>query len=147
MSPERASAAGPTSIPERAEDSRQATIVVTGDVTIDWNLARTKAKGTEGTYWSSGSSTRAYWQRGGAALLADLITAAASGNVRQWEVRQTGAPTQPICPEDLPYHHSYAVWSNRAASGEPPVWRVVEFLGSNRAGPSRVSVTIPLTTA
>lgn len=107
--------------------------VVTGDLTIDWNLARSRREKGNGSAWNADDSTRAYWQRGGAALLADLITAVARENVEAgrsaWNVRGIGAPTENVCPEDLPYHHSYAIWSNRAPQDETPIWRVEEFLG------------------
>ena len=44
-------------------------VVVTGDVTFDWNLAHSE-RGDQGEGgWTAESSTRACWQRGGAALL------------------------------------------------------------------------------
>ncbi len=46
--------------------------VVTGDVTMDWNIAHQHLEG-DGMAWNSQNWTHAYWQRGGAALLADLI--------------------------------------------------------------------------
>src|SRR5438552_12605183 len=114
-------------------DTRPRIAVVTGDLTIDWNLARTRRHKSEGGAWSADNSMRAYWQRGGAALLADVISGVAQDlgptGEPPWEVRQMAAPTDAVCPEDLPYHHSYAIWSNRAGPKDPPVWRVEEFLG------------------
>ena len=53
-------------------------VVVTGDVTMDWNLARTRRDDEGRLAWTGEDCTCAYWQRGGAALLADLIDAVAS---------------------------------------------------------------------
>lgn len=50
-------------------------VIVTGDVTMDWNLARTRRSDGGGAAWSADDCTRAYWQPGGAALLADLVEA------------------------------------------------------------------------
>ena len=51
------------------------TVVVSGDITIDWHLARRAPRGTEGT-WHPDLRARLGRQRGGAALLADLVKAA-----------------------------------------------------------------------
>lgn len=119
-------------------------VVVTGDVTIDWNLARTRSSTSGAAVWTAADCTRAYWQRGGAALLADVIEAVAE-RLRQegqadYAVRQTGAPQagEPICPDDPRYHHSYASWSlfeygvKPPFHAEKPAWRVEEFLGLDR---------------
>src|SRR5436309_1626200 len=53
------------------------TVVVTGDVTMDWNLARKRRSNVGAVAWNSDGCTRAYWLSGGAALLADLIEAIA----------------------------------------------------------------------
>jgi len=103
-------------------------VVVTGDVTMDWNLARfQRARGDVVLrMWWSDDRTRACWQRGGAALLADLISVAAkqSGHL----VRQMDAPLEPVHPDDDRFHHAYALWDQfKGAKGQ--AWRVKEFLG------------------
>jgi hypothetical protein len=124
-------------------------VVVTGDVTMDWNLARTKRAESGGSVWFAGDRTRACWQPGGAALLADLITAV-TGSLRQsgradYQVHQMAAPKQPVHPGDEQYHHAYATWSlhmygkRTAAEKDRRAWRVEEFLGLDRnaaEGPS-----------
>lgn len=118
-------------------------VVVTGDVTMDWNLARTRRSDSGGAAWNADDCTRAYWQRGGAALLADLIEAVAS-EMRQsgqsdFNVRQMRAPRKPVNTEDRQYHHSYAMWSpfkcglRAPLDKEKPSWRVDEFLGLDPA--------------
>ena len=115
-------------------DAQQATkeIVVTGDVTFDWNLARTRGSPADGAGWSTDDCTRACQQRGGAALLADLIQAVAddlrSTGGQACNLRQTGAPREPVRADDGRFHHSYAMWSTYR-QGEKPAWRVAEFLG------------------
>ena len=114
-------------------DSRHA-VVVTGDVSIDWNLARTRGSEGGGAAWNADDCTRAYWQRGGAALLADLIDAVARdagrGGQAKCEVRQVGAPVEPVHPGDRRCHHSYALWSlfkygvKSPLDKEKPAWRV-----------------------
>ncbi len=119
------------------------TVLVTGDVTIDWNLARTRRADGGGAFWNADDCTRAHWQRGGAALLADLIQAVAVELRRtgqaDFTVRQMAAPRDAVVPGDDRYHHSYAMWSLFKYSTQPPLdtekpaWRVEEFLGLDRS--------------
>jgi hypothetical protein len=112
-------------------------VVVTGDATMDWNLARTRRSRGDTSAWGFDDCTRACWQRGGAALLADLIEAVAD-SLRQsgqanFVLRQMAAPREPVHPGDDRYRHSYAMWSpfksDERSPDEPPAWRVEEFLG------------------
>ncbi len=41
-------------------------IIVTGDITMDWNLARTRRSKSEQSFWSANDTTSTFWQRGGA---------------------------------------------------------------------------------
>jgi RyR domain len=122
----------------------QKVIVVTGDVTMDWNLAHTRRSDGGGAAWNADDCTRAYWQRGGAALLADLIEAVA-GELKQqgkadYALREMGAPRDQALPGDPRFHHSYAMWSlfdydlktARDRNRPPQAWRVQEFLGLDR---------------
>jgi len=114
------------------------TIIVTGDVTMDWNLARAHRSKSDASFWNAEDTTSATWQRGGSALLADLVEAIASDLQRngepQFSVHQTSAPRQSVQvqPDDKQYHHSYAMWSPIKYENKP-AWRVEEFLGLNRA--------------
>ncbi|MFY9554781.1 MAG: ATP-binding protein, partial [Blastocatellia bacterium] len=121
----------------------QKVIVVTGDVTMDWNLARTRhAEG--GAAWNVKDCTRAYWQRGGAALLADLIEAVTEelrrDGTASYSLREMGAPHDKALPGDPRFHHSYAMWSlfdydatSREKNKPAGAWRASEFLGLDRA--------------
>ena len=64
--------------------------VVSGDFTLDWNLARNPGVEAQKGLWEPEVCTRLRWQRGGAGLLADLIEAVAA-QIRDkaaYEVRQ-----------------------------------------------------------
>ena len=114
-------------------------VVVTGDATMDWHLARTRRSALTRPAWAFDDCTRACWQRGGAALLADLILSVGEALQQDQKLRltlhQTGAPQQPIRPSDDEYRHSYAMWSlhpHDQSPNKPDVWRVEEFLGHDR---------------
>jgi len=112
------------------------TVVITGDVTMDWHVARGEHAKDRAPVWNPSAWTRACWQRGGAALLADLIEAVAE-ELRQdgqggYSIRQTGAPRDSVCPRDDQYHHSYALWS-LFSDAKKQVWRVEEFLGLDQS--------------
>jgi hypothetical protein len=61
-------------------------ILVTGDVTIDWNLARSRRSRSGPSVWSADDTIRAYWQRGGAALLAGEVYRAVDGPILEREL-------------------------------------------------------------
>lgn len=73
--------------------------IVTGDVTMDWNLARTQRARDGAANWTREDCTRACWQRGGAAMLADLIETVAADLSQTgkdaWEIRQPTSPNDP----------------------------------------------------
>jgi len=125
-------------------DNPHRIVVVTGDVTMDWNLARTRRSDSGGAAWNADDCTRAYWQRGGAALLADLMEGVADQlrieGKGDYSLRETNAPRDLALPGDPRYHHSYAMWSlfdynqksSRDKNKPPKSWRVTEFLGLDR---------------
>jgi hypothetical protein len=53
-------------------------VIVAGDVTLDWNLARTRKLVDSGIAWNATDRTEMYSQPGGAALMAGLIGEVAS---------------------------------------------------------------------
>jgi hypothetical protein len=113
--------------------SRALNVIVSGDVTMDWNLAREPL----GADAARLVDTRASWQRGGAALLADLIEGIAAGLspalAAPISVHAVAAPTAPIPPGDDSLNHSYSVWApfvrDAKADGSMRTWRVESFLG------------------
>jgi hypothetical protein len=114
------------------------TIVVTGDVTMDWNLARSRRSRGDQAFWQSDDTTCAYWQRGGSALLADLVQTVAAdlrqSGAGEFAVYQTAAPgnSSRVEPGNDQYHHSFAIWAP-FKFGDKPAWRVEEFMGLDRA--------------
>jgi len=122
------------------------TVVVSGDFTLDWNLARSPGLEAQIGVWEPAVCSRLRWQRGGAALLADLIEGIA-GQMRERTVFRICQPDTPrrigppedahIGPEDTRYHHSYATWmpfpfAAEGSEKEDDAWRVAEFLGISR---------------
>ncbi len=115
--------------------SHARTVVVAGDITLDWNLARDKPAGGA----EIDAASRMYWQRGGVGMLADLVAAVADqpGEGEPWTVRQQANPggadgTAPS-PEDERFRHSFAAWKpfpySAKETGKETAWRVSEFLG------------------
>jgi len=110
-------------------------IFVTGDVNIDWNLARIHR--TKGVIqrWGHDDCTRATNQPGGAALLGNLIDAVVreleGKNLSDFALVQPKNLDTPVEPIDSRFHHSYAIWS-LYANGVQKAWRVEEYLGLDR---------------
>ncbi len=109
-------------------------VTVTGDVTIDWNIARKRKTDSASLDWNPEDVTKACYQYGGADILAELMSALAHeiGNV---DVRKITLPKAKITPYDVRFAHSYAMWApfKKDAQSEKKVWRVQEFLGLNPA--------------
>ena len=110
-------------------ERRQRTVVVSGDVTIDWNLARAAAGDAQG---GPAGQTTLSSQPGGALLLAELLEAIFGGSGTQ--VMSPTVLPDTLHPGDPRYHHRYAVWDQFSKGA----WRVDEFLGIERAS-SRVA--------
>ncbi|HVM72678.1 MAG TPA: RyR domain-containing protein [Anaerolineales bacterium] len=128
-----------------SKNENEQIVIVTGDIAMDWNLARTRRTRNDATYWSAEDITNTTWQRGGAALLADLVEAIArhlqKSEAPGFSIRQTGTPrdSSQVQAENTQFHHSYAMWSLCKYGIQPPqdrekeAWRVEEFLGLNPA--------------
>jgi hypothetical protein len=102
-------------------------IIVDGDVTMDWNLAELSRPNGRMLRWSSELRSRMCWQRGGAALLEDLLSSVLETDRRSVRARET--PREPVCHGDPAYHHAYAIWHR----DEDDAWRVHHFLGVDPA--------------
>jgi hypothetical protein len=119
--------------------SAQAThhVVVAGDVTVDWNLARSGEQSAY-AYWSSGRQTKASRQAGGAALLGAVVERMVRDcflpGVKVWhpgvDPNYQGRPGEDCCA-------SFSVWAKFPKTdrqGEPrAIWRVEEYLGADPA--------------
>jgi RyR domain len=114
-------------------------IVVAGDVTIDWNIARREDYQGSGVVWNAEDSISTSPKAGGAALLADLIDAVAQrinaeNSLGHFKVEGI-VRVNKIRPDDTQYHHSYAIWSPHKYDESSPehndlrVWRVKNYLG------------------
>jgi len=55
------------------KESETRLVVVAGDVTLDWNLARNGQTRRSTSIWNPNDKVDIHWQRGGASLLADLL--------------------------------------------------------------------------
>jgi hypothetical protein len=114
-------------------------VVVSGDITVDWNLARSGEHGIH-AYWSSGRQTKASWQPGGAALLGSLVERLVedcfAGQVKVWRPRidpnNLGRPGEGYCA-------SFSLWSEHLRTTKKDekakVWRVEQYLGADPAEP------------
>ena len=101
-------------------------VVVDGDVTVDWNLAR----GLGGDEAVGRDGIRSYHQAGGAALLAELVARVAGRSGQVIEVARPPAPDG-TSPDDPRVHHSWALWSRGTQGGTG--WWVERILGVTRA--------------
>ncbi|OGN72213.1 MAG: hypothetical protein A2X25_00695 [Chloroflexi bacterium GWB2_49_20] len=126
------------------KDSKNRLVVVTGDVTMDWNLARTGQAKRGAPVWSPNDTVDICWHRGGSALLADLLEAISADLLNEKSI--TGSIRQPAIPKvsaeaipgDPKFHQSFAIWSEKKYAEKPPLdreraWRMDEFLGMRRA--------------
>jgi len=125
-----------------SEKNNTKIVVITGDVTIDWNIARVQRADVIMHVWNAENLTTAFCHRGGVAMLSDLIKSIAR-NLNQTKqtditVRQISTPRSLINPCNNHFHHSYAIWSpfkldERESGKGEKVWRVQEFLGLCKA--------------
>jgi hypothetical protein len=110
-------------------------VLVTGDLTVDWNIARNRDSVATGAVWNQDDYTRACMQPGGAALLGDLIEGIAnqiqSGQGNIITVCKDKQLDKSIPPCDQRYHHSYSLWSS-FKNKDTASWRVSEFIGMDR---------------
>ena len=119
-----------------SEQKSPFTVVVTGDVTMDWNIAHRSRALREPTEWTGQARSNMNWQFGSAALLADLIMA----------MKNERHPSVSVIPPDKSaeisvnlntpsYVRSYAIWdgyidkTTEETEGISLRWRVQRFLG------------------
>jgi len=109
---------------------------------MDWHIACAHHTAADARWSGVHGLTHTCWQRGGAALLADLIEAIGQHLQQQrglaYTVHQIAAPKQPVVPGDPRFHHTYSLWtafpySERASSSPSQVWRMAEWLGLERS--------------
>jgi hypothetical protein len=117
-------------------------VVVAGDVTIDWNLARTRRLLDGATSWNAEDRTETYGGLGGAAVLAGLVEEVGKTMPDEGFAVEVDGPRAfvgSLSPGDSRFNHSYALWSQqprRKGDRDRTIWRVQEFLGLDRAHPA-----------
>jgi hypothetical protein len=124
-------------------------VVVSGDVTLDWNFARAKGSQHGLLSWDVDASFDLHMRPGGSALLAELLGKMAEGFLtkfrghNRWRVVHADIAADATQQNEGSVHHSYAVWSLFKHDEKTPperqdcyVWRVKDFLGLKRANDS-----------
>src|ERR1035438_7814702 len=112
------------------------TVLVGGDITIDWRLARDLTSRDDVAAWDPQYHMQGYHEVGGSALLERLIHQSAGG--LHYAFVPPSPPEKSQVPGKPPYWHSYTVCSlcpqtDKDWDTEKPwVWRVKEFLGLDR---------------
>jgi hypothetical protein len=118
------------------------TVVIAGDIAVDWNLARPPSPHRSGATWYTDDSIRPYVQAGGAALVADLLDGIAQKLKENKELEYIISRVLidgQLSPTNAGYHHSFALWDlytydeNSEEAKDVQVWRVRKFLGLHRA--------------
>jgi hypothetical protein len=114
------------------------TVVVDGDVLIEWRLARSRAWHKSGALLDPGYYTRFYHEVIGAPLLADVIRRAAGG--QHLVLGPNVDSLEGYRPSEGPYWHYYLLCKQmRKRVGSRPddelVWRVEQKLGIDRPAP------------
>ncbi len=115
------------------------TVVVAGDITIDWNIARIRRTQAVPQGWNPDDLIVTSGRYGGASMIGDLL-AAVSDNLKQqgsgsFVIKQSDLSKDKITPDNRSLPHSYAMWEpfQKDDRSEQRVWRVREFLGLNQA--------------
>jgi hypothetical protein len=98
---------GAETAPEHeAETSRR--VAVVGDVTMDWNLTRTRKLLDGGTAWNAEDRTETYGGPGGAAVLARLVEEVGATLADEGLTVQVAGPPMlqgPLSSGDPRFHH------------------------------------------
>jgi len=130
--------------PKTRMSTQNKTVCVIGDTTLDCNIARLPALKTEAALWNDQDNASVTWERGGAALLTDVIRAVLAPSPTegqaQWSVCGPKTPEEAQINDQAPFSRSYTVWTpHRGFNGEKDVkkakekvWRVERFLGLSR---------------
>jgi len=121
-----------------ASEKSPKVVAVAGDVTLDWNIARTPGHEQREVVWSAEDTVRVGCQPGGAALLTQLASEIA-GRLGGWEIHdETQVPDDPI-PGAAGYNHAFANWflfEDGSPGKKSGAWRVESHLGLDRVAPA-----------
>ncbi|MCJ7531869.1 MAG: hypothetical protein MUO64_12665 [Anaerolineales bacterium] len=118
----------------KPQTTKSKTVVVTGDLTIDWNLLFFQSTRDTTSLWAASNVARACSQPGGVAMLAALIETITTklNPDTPIKVYSFQPSKEAIHPEDKRFNQSYAIWS-LFGDKEPKAWRVSQFLGIDPA--------------
>lgn len=112
------------------------TVVVSGDISLDWNLARRRRSKVTLTGWSAEDHVHTCFQPGGSLLTSALVRRISAllgeGSQAGWQVLSQEEPPLPCNPGNPHFRHSYAAWKEFPRSSQDSknkAWRVEEFLG------------------
>jgi hypothetical protein len=117
-----------------APPSARKTIVVAGDCTIDWYLARVHTSERAGALGDPLFETAVFRQPGGALLLGRLIKEIGRNLKAKYLVLANDLPEEES-PRLGGYWHSFTICAEFAAKhqvGQKTAWRIDEFLGSSQ---------------
>jgi hypothetical protein len=108
-------------------------VVVTGDIVMDHNLAITPRGKGSGQHGEESGTARLSVEPGGAALLAALVSAAATDLAGRGgppiTVRSVGSPREALSTGDDFYHQSFGLWSQFKRRDGGAAWRIDRPLG------------------
>jgi hypothetical protein len=110
------------------------TIIITGDVTIDWNLIFFQSAHDLTSLWNVHNTARACPQPGGVAMLSALIQAVCARlpDTFSTQIYSPRIPLAAISTDDKRLNHSYVIWELQGDK-EKKGWRVSQFLGTDAA--------------
>ncbi|MCB2210388.1 ATPase [bacterium] len=109
-----------------AEQKAQRSVVISGDVTLDWHIVNRSHDSSPTPGWNPTLWTRACSQIGGAGMLANLVETITRTDpeLGAFTIIKPSIPTSEMHPCLPACHHSYALWSEYKG-----IWRVEQFLG------------------
>jgi hypothetical protein len=112
----------------------QKRIVVSGDVTVDWNLIFFQSARDTTALWNANNIARACPQPGGVVMLSKLIESLCDrlASTISTRVYSLQVSEESLYTLDKYFNHSYTLWGLMGEK-EPKAWRVSQFLGVDTA--------------
>ena len=123
-----------------SESSRSCRVLVAGDITINWNIARLGREEEKGFVWDLRQEAEIYGEVGGARHL-DALIRQIGRNVSRFGVNVSVTKQEqwrmPVGHDSSQHHHSYRVWRQfkREPDSAALAWRIDEFLGFHAGEP------------
>jgi hypothetical protein len=111
--------------------SAERTIIVTGDVTVDWFIAQGKIERENA--WNRNVESKLWCGLGGAALLHEvtegLLKAMQADAENTYSLHRFFLSPEDVSVKDPRFHHSYSLWFPFSRKDGAPAWRIGRFLG------------------